>query len=59
MARLTKEQWAEARAWWESDEGVSYQMIATKYGCSRPAVGQKAEGEGWTSFAPESPESFG
>ena len=47
MARLTKEQWAEARAWWESDPAVSFQMVATKYGCSRPAVGQKAEGEGW------------
>lgn len=47
MARLMKEQWAEARAWWESDPAVSFQMIATKYGCSRPAVGQKAESEGW------------
>lgn len=47
MARLTKDQWAEARAWWESDASVSFQAIADRYGCSRPAVGQKAEKEGW------------
>lgn len=47
MARLSKEQWAEARAWWESDASVSFQMIADRYGCSRPAVGQKADKEGW------------
>jgi hypothetical protein len=48
MARLTKDQWAEARAWWESDPAVSFQMVADRYKCSRPAVGQKAEKEGWT-----------
>jgi len=47
MARLSKEQWVEARAWWESDASVSFQMIADRYGCSRPAVGQKADKEGW------------
>lgn len=55
MARLTKDQWAEARAWWESDPAVSFQMIATKYGCSRPAVGQKAEGEGWARGGSQTP----
>lgn len=48
MARLSKEQWAEARAWWESDAAVSFQMVADKFGCSRVAVGKTAEREGWT-----------
>jgi hypothetical protein len=47
MARLTKEQWIAARAWWEGDAGVSFGQVAAKYGCSRPAVGQTAEREGW------------
>lgn len=56
MARLTNEQWAEARKLWESDESVSYQQIADKFGCSRPAVGQKAEREGWVrGGAPAAP----
>ncbi len=56
MARLSKEQWAEARAWWEGDASVSFQMIADKYGCSRPAVGQKAEKDGWARGEASAPE---
>lgn len=56
MARLSKEQWAEARKMWENDENVSYQQIADLFGCSRPAVGQKAEREGWVrGGAPAAP----
>lgn len=47
MARLSKEEWAEARKLWEGDETVSFQQLADIFGCSRPAVGQKAEKEGW------------
>lgn len=47
MARLSKEQWGEARKLWEGDESVSFQQLAVIFGCSRPAVGQKAEKEGW------------
>jgi hypothetical protein len=34
MARPSKAQWAEACAQWESDPAVSFQDIATLYGCS-------------------------
>lgn len=47
MARLTKEQWEQARALWEGDPEVTFQHIADIFGCSRPAVGQKAEKDGW------------
>jgi hypothetical protein len=49
MARLSKEQWAEARAMWEGgDASVSFQTVADKFGCSRVAVSKTAEREGWT-----------
>lgn len=47
MARLTVEQWAEARLMWESDIAVTFEDVAEQFGCTPAAVGQKAKKEGW------------
>jgi DNA-binding XRE family transcriptional regulator len=47
MARLTKEQWAEARTRWESDKTLSFEALANSIGVSKPAVVQFAKRNGW------------
>lgn len=49
MARkkVTPEQWAEAKALWESDDKISYADIGTSLGLSKQAVGLKAKEEKW------------
>lgn len=47
MARLTPEQWEQARAEYEV-RGVSLGVIAEYFGVSDVAVGKRARKEGWT-----------
>lgn len=47
MARLTPEQWEQARAEYEV-RGVSLGVIAEHFGVSDVAVGKRARKEGWT-----------
>ena len=46
MARLTAEQWEQARAEYEV-RGVSFKVIAKEFGVSDVAVGKRASKEGW------------
>jgi predicted transcriptional regulator len=48
MARLTKEQWAEARARWESDKRDGFAWLSDELGVSRPAVSKMASSQGWS-----------
>lgn len=48
MARLTKQQWAEARAQWEGDSAMTFGQLAAALGVSRPGVSKTAASEGWT-----------
>jgi predicted transcriptional regulator len=48
MARLTKEQWAEARSKWESDTRDGFAWLADELGISRPAVSKMASSQGWS-----------
>lgn len=58
MARLSKEQWDAARIRWESgDASVTFQTIADEFGCSRVAVSNKANGEGWVKGGSATPEA--
>ncbi len=47
MARLTKEQWHDARIKWENDPRKSYEWLAIELGISRPAVSKMAASQGW------------
>lgn len=46
-AKLTPEQWAEARREWESNASASYATVAAKFMISRALVGQKSLAEHW------------
>jgi predicted transcriptional regulator len=48
MARLSKEQWAEARTRWESDTRDGFAWLADELGVSRPAVSKMASSQGWS-----------
>ena len=50
MARLSKQQWAEARAKWEADPREGYDWLANELGnvVSRQAISKTANKEGWT-----------
>jgi predicted transcriptional regulator len=48
MARLTREQWIEARSRWESDPRDGFAWLADELGISRPAVSKMASLQGWT-----------
>jgi len=47
MARLTKDQWAEARIKWEADPTLTFEDVAQSLGISRPAVSKMADKVGW------------
>lgn len=47
MARLTKDQWLEARQQWEADPTISYAVLAERIGVSDVAVLKAAKREGW------------
>jgi transcriptional regulator with XRE-family HTH domain len=47
MARLSKEQWQEARKRWESDSRDGFAWLADELGVSRPAVSKMASSNGW------------
>jgi len=47
MARLTKDQWLEARQQWEADPTISYAALAERIGVSDVAVLKAAKREGW------------
>lgn len=46
-AKLTPEQWAEARREWESNPTASYATVAAKHMISKALVGQRASAEKW------------
>lgn len=46
-AKLTTEQWHEARRAWETDPNASYATIAAKFLISKALVGQRAAAEKW------------
>lgn len=48
MAKLTKQQWADARQAWETDPREGFAWLAEKLGISRPAVSKMASSQGWT-----------
>lgn len=47
MARLTKDQWAEARIKWEADPTLTFEALGKALGCSHAAVGQTAKKQNW------------
>ena len=47
MPQLTADQWAEARAIWESDQKETFGSVAERFGCTRSAVGYAARRQGW------------
>lgn len=47
MARLTKEQWLEARQRWEADPTASFVSIGGEIGVSHVAVMNAAKRDGW------------
>lgn len=47
MARLTKDQWLEARQKWEADPTLSMGELAGQIGVSKEAVSQAAKRDGW------------
>jgi hypothetical protein len=47
VARLNKEQWAQARIQWESDPMITFYELSKKLGCSHVAVGQMAKKQNW------------
>jgi predicted transcriptional regulator len=47
MARLTKEQWQDARKRWEGDTREGYAWLADELGISRPAVSKMASSQVW------------
>ena len=47
MARLTKDQWLEARQTWEADPTISYNTLAERIGVCDVAVLKAARREGW------------
>lgn len=46
-AKLTPEQWAEARREWECNPAASYATVAAKFMISKALVGQRAISERW------------
>lgn len=48
MARLTADQWRQARQKYESDPTASHETIAEQYGVTRQAVSKKAKADGWS-----------
>jgi hypothetical protein len=47
MARLTADQWKDARQRWEADPTATHESISEQFGVSRQAVSKKANAEGW------------
>lgn len=47
MARLTKDQWAQARIKWEADPTVTFSELGLQLGVSHVAVGMAAKKQGW------------
>lgn len=48
MARLTSDQWQDARQSWEADPTLTFEGLAEKLGLSRQAVCKKAKGDSWS-----------
>lgn len=48
MARLTADQWHDARQKWEADPTATFESLAPGYGVSRQAMSKKAKGDGWS-----------
>lgn len=48
MARLTSDQWQDARQAWEADPTLTFEGLAEKLGLSRQAVSKKAKGDNWS-----------
>lgn len=47
MARLTADQWIEARQKWEADPSLTFEALAEQLGLTRQAVSKKANANGW------------
>jgi hypothetical protein len=48
MARLSKDQWEDAKVRWESDHNLTYEALANEIGVSKPAVIGYAKRNGWS-----------
>jgi hypothetical protein len=47
MARLTPEQWHQARIAWESVPNATYESVGAQFGTSKQSVWKRATSEGW------------
>jgi hypothetical protein len=47
MARLTPEQWQQARIAWESVPNASYESVGAQFGTSKQSVWKRATSQGW------------
>jgi hypothetical protein len=45
MPRLSRDTWAQIRA--EREAGLSFGLLASRYGISKTAIVQRAKAEGW------------
>jgi hypothetical protein len=45
MPRLSRDTWAQIRA--EREAGLSFGLLASRYGISKTAIIQRAKAEGW------------
>jgi hypothetical protein len=48
MARLTEEQWRDARIRWERSPKTGFEWLAKKFNVSRVAITKRAKSENWT-----------
>jgi hypothetical protein len=48
MARLTADQWQDARQQWEADLSLTFEALADKLQLSRQAVSKKAKSDSWS-----------
>lgn len=51
MARLTADQWKQARQRWEADPALTFEALADKLTVSRQAISKKAKADGWAKVA--------
>ena len=47
MARLTQDQWQEARAKWEADPALTFEALGAELGVSKQAISDKCKKENW------------
>lgn len=47
MARLTADQWSDARSKWEADDSVTFGSLSRDFGADEAAFRRRAKNEGW------------